>query len=29
MREVGTRILGDEVLEEVEARLRERDSDDD
>jgi hypothetical protein len=29
MREVGTRILGEEVLEEVEARLRENDSDKD
>jgi hypothetical protein len=29
MREVGTRILGDEVLDEVEARLRENQSDDD
>jgi hypothetical protein len=29
MREVGTRILGEEVLEEVEARLRENHSDDD
>jgi hypothetical protein len=28
MREVGTRILGEEVLEEVEARLRANDSDD-
>ncbi len=29
MREVGTRILGDEVLEEVEARLRDHDSEED
>ena len=29
MREVGTRILGDEVLEEVEARLRDNNSSDD
>jgi hypothetical protein len=29
MREVGTRILGEEVLEEVEARLRDHESDDD
>jgi hypothetical protein len=29
MREVGTRILGEEVLEEVEARLRDSASDDD
>ena len=29
MREVGTRILGEEVLEEVEARLRENASNDD
>ena len=29
MREVGTRILGDEVLEEVESRLRDANSDND